>query len=807
MSCAVIRFGLCVTFPPMPTSQCPLTLPLPKENSWQLCTLVQEYLAASSNSQFVFGSPLYFGLTHNIRTRIYNRIYHVPQGSTVSLVSRYHSITKPLNRSCIVRKIAQLLQCITLLNDSYWKETFLPKAVVSSLRRCHQDPSNAANHPQGIGKKYDTLFHSHQNVPVPDAQVIDVCETLRVLSGHATDVAEGCLLASRASALYRQLTLKDPDRHRERFIASLNTHADRLLACKRPEDACDVLRQVVQQYMLSYEESPRSSITKLANSVRSYAKQVARAGPLTRDCNPLQDLLNTYQELYKRDPDKWYKELDETLSVCIEQILRAGRVRDALSSSSLIMGLYRVRYAADPRKHWLPFVTALQGYIERLFKTRRATDAVDNAHDLMRTYRTLWRTYPGIHRLALAQSLEAYSQRLFRVRRPTEACSALSEIVDMYRVQYAKSPETHHSSLAESLFGYADGLINAGRVVEACAATQEVVDVYYKLCRKNPETYHAHLGHALDAHADRLNIAGRDAKAWARRVEIVDFYRDLDREEPGSYHREIAASLNSCADHLTRQGRASEACDAAIEIVEYYRAVSGSSTEKKAAGFAELSQALTSYADRLERAEKFDHSCAVMLEIVELNRVLYNRHPYANAWDMADALDAYAARLVVAGRIEEACKISLEAVGIDREHRTHRLNDPEPRKRGCFERVFSCCQYLAHMSRYLEVLDMAGDALEGLKSQRAFYAVGEQLPPEQEWLDVVESKFRSFVQDILAACTRHRISIPSRSVLGTSPPSTSVQRSRRSSTTKRPRLGWEIHRWRAQKAAEGRRPG
>jgi len=75
---------------------------------------------------------------------------------------------------------------------------------------------------------------------VPDAQIIDVCETLRVLSGHATDVAEGCLLASYASALYRHLALKDPGRHRERFIAALNTYANQLLACKWPEDTCDV---------------------------------------------------------------------------------------------------------------------------------------------------------------------------------------------------------------------------------------------------------------------------------------------------------------------------------------------------------------------------------------------------------------------------------------------------------------------------------------------------------------------------------------------------------------------------------------
>lgn len=647
--------------------------------------------------------------------------------------------------------------------------------------------------------------------------MIDVCEILRVLAMQTLDPNEGSLLASRASALYRQLASYDAERHNERFVASLNTHADRLIAAHRYADACDVLRDVVELYLQAYELAPRASPTRLANALRAYAKQIPRTSisrtssppPNTTShphFNPFSDILDIYAELYKRAPDKWHTELFDALSQCSDSVLKAGRVPEAIGASVAFVELYRVRFDASPRAHWAPFVGAMQGYVERLFRAKKGNDAIQETEELMRVYRSLWsdRSHAGrIPRDKLAKSLEDFAQRLFRVRRMVEGVGALGEIVEIYRRAYETDPARHHASLAEALDGLSDGLTTAGRVLEACAPSENVVDLYRRHLDGDPITFHAPLAKALARHSSRLRLAGKEVESWAMRVEIVDLYRDLDRAEPGLYHREIASALNACADLLTSSKRFDDACAAALEIVEYYRAVSGTSY----AGLAELTRALTSYADRLERAGSYDASCEAIGEIVELDRRLYARYPTAHAWAMADSLDALAARLARAGRTADACRTAREAVAIDREHGTYeRPAESEETKRACFIRVGSCCLYMIQQDLYLDTLDMAGWTLEALKLLRGHYDAEEQQSADRAWMKVEERKLRGTVKEMLQACARERIRIPSQSYpISTASSETLASRPRRNLTTRRPKLGWEINRYRSEKRSEGRK--
>lgn len=53
-----------------------------------MCSMLQEHLAEANNGRFVAGGPVNLDLARDIRTRIYDRVYHIPEGARVSLNKR-----------------------------------------------------------------------------------------------------------------------------------------------------------------------------------------------------------------------------------------------------------------------------------------------------------------------------------------------------------------------------------------------------------------------------------------------------------------------------------------------------------------------------------------------------------------------------------------------------------------------------------------------------------------------------------------------------------------------------------------------
>ncbi|KAF8319791.1 hypothetical protein DL93DRAFT_2074786 [Clavulina sp. PMI_390] len=258
-------------------------------------------------------------------------------------------------------------------------------------------------------------------------------------SGSMAKWMEACKASEEVVEMYRRHVARDSKTFHALFAKALEAHSERLkkaagaLAVSGPSSSAPSTSPSQRQSMLTsthsskFSSSQSSATTAASLEAKSWACRV--------------EIVDFYRGLDRSadlDPGVYHREIAASLNACADALASSGLVHEACDAALEVVEYYRA-VAGNATAHTGvgagldELRRALEGYAGRLERAGRVHDAVDAIGEIVGYERERFERHPEAHAVGLAEALDELAWRMARAGRLDEAVAHAREAVRIDR--------------------------------------------------------------------------------------------------------------------------------------------------------------------------------------------------------------------------------------------------------------------------------------------------------------------------------------------------------------------------------------
>ena len=421
-------------------------------------------------------------------------------------------------------------------------------------------------HTQALGFANKALEEEKdpENKRTLQAALANVLFTRGALLHTLGRVDDAITTTKESLAIYRRLSLLDPNSYKHSLALCLNNLGGFYDALNRPFDAMEVGAEALDYFTALFKTDPsvgpnfKVLLNTLAREAVKYSETVIGS----------RVSVSVSYALYEHIPEP---DLDNVIGALLKHAIKlaeAGDLEEACKRGEEALAHCRTLFATDETSARPRLAEVLQNLASDLLNAGKVEIGVTYSEEALMHYRALHRSTtsesPTEERSVVPRALYVHSAALQRLERHLACIEACEEAIAI-----SQDPPPLDSVLTARLFGLkASSFASLGQFEDAIGASVECISYWRVASREASQFVLPDLAGALSTHPRFLHQLGRDEEAWEFMSEAVELERIIYESDPAQYWERFCDALQNLAAFSEKTGRLDVTHSAAIEMIE-----------------------------------------------------------------------------------------------------------------------------------------------------------------------------------------------------------------------------------------------